>query len=342
MERNKYIRFDWAMKRMLRDKANYVILEGLLTTLFKEKITINRLLESESNQEDELDKYNRVDILAENSRGELFIIEVQNNDEYAYFQRMLFGVSKLVTEYINRGEGYQNIRKIYSVNIVYFDLGQGKDYLYHGKTEFMGVNTGEILNLSPFQRQKFNVDAVSELYPEYYILKVNDFHDKPANLLEEWMYYLSTGDIIQNSTAPGLEEARKKLELAMMSKDELSAYYRHLDNTVILRDNIYTSRGEGLLEGREMGRKEGMLEGMLKGMEKGLSEGLEKGREEGLAEGMEKGREEGLLKGREEGLAEGMRNAKAQIVKKLMSSGANIDLIMDVTGLTEVEIRSLL
>ena len=346
METQKYIRFDWAMKRMLRDKANYVVLEGLLTTLFKEKIIINRLLESESNQEDEFDKYNRVDILAENSKGELFIIEVQNNDEYAYFQRMLFGVSKLVTEYINRGEGYQNIKKIYSVNIVYFDLGQGKDYLYHGKTEFLGVNTGEILNLSPFQRQKFNVDVVSELYPEYFILKVNDFHDKPANLLEEWMYYLSTGDIIQDSTAPGLEEARKKLELAMMSKDELSAYYRHLDNTVILRDNIYTSRGEGLLEGREMGRKEGMLEGMLKGMEKGLSEGLEKGREEGLAKGREeglvKGREEGLLKGREEGLAEGMRNAKAQIVKKLMSSGANIDLIMDVTGLTEVEIRSLL
>ena len=114
MERNKYIRFDWAMKRTLRDKANYAVLEGLLTTLFNEKITINRLLESESNQEEEFDKYNRVDILAENSKDELFIIEVQNNDEYAYFQRMLFGVSKLVTEYINRGEGYQNIKKIYT------------------------------------------------------------------------------------------------------------------------------------------------------------------------------------------------------------------------------------
>ncbi len=330
MEKKKYIRFDWAMKRMLRDKSNYVILEGLLTTLFKEKITINRLLESESNQEDELDKYNRVDILAENSRGELFIIEVQNNDEYAYFQRMLFGVSKLVTEYINRGEGYQNIKKIYSVNIVYFDLGQGKDYLYHGKTEFMGVNTGEILNLSPFQRQKFNVDAVSELYPEYYILKVNDLNEKPSNLLEEWMYYLSTGDIPQDSTAPGLSEAREKLELAMMSKDELSAYYRHLDNTVILRDNIYTSRGEGLLEGREMGRKEGMLEGILKGMEKGLSEGLEKGREEGLAEGMEKG------------FTEGVKNAKVQMIKNLKSSGASVEFIAGVTGLTKEEIEELL
>ena len=29
----KYIRFDWAAKRMLRDKANYGVLEGLMTVL---------------------------------------------------------------------------------------------------------------------------------------------------------------------------------------------------------------------------------------------------------------------------------------------------------------------
>ena len=133
-----YIRFDWAMKRLLRDKANFSVLEGLLTTLLNEKITIRRLLESESNQESEFDKYNRVDILAEDSKGTLILFEIQNNNEYAYFQRMLFGVSKLVTEYINRGEGYENIRKIYSVNIVYFALGSGSDTVYHGQTEFRG------------------------------------------------------------------------------------------------------------------------------------------------------------------------------------------------------------
>ena len=100
--KNQIIRFDWAMKRLLRNKANFSVLEGLLTTLLGEKIIIQRLLESESNQEDEYDKYNRVDMLAENSKGELVLIEVQNNNEYAYFQRMLFGTSKLVTEYINR------------------------------------------------------------------------------------------------------------------------------------------------------------------------------------------------------------------------------------------------
>lgn len=100
MKESKYIRFDWAMKRLLRQKANFGILEGLLTTLLGMKVTIKRMLESEGNQDDESDKYNRVDMLAENEKGELFLIEVQNNTEYAYFQRMLFGTSKLITEYI--------------------------------------------------------------------------------------------------------------------------------------------------------------------------------------------------------------------------------------------------
>ena len=259
MGESKYIRFDWAMKRLLRQKANFGILEGFLTTLLGMKIKINNMLESDSNQDDENDKYNRVDMLAENDKGELFLIEVQNNTEYAYFQRMLFGTSKLVTEYIKKGEGYENIRKIYSVNIVYFSLGKGTDIVYHGKTEFRGIHNGDLLELSPFQRQKFNVDAVSDLYPEYYILKVNDFNRVAKNSLEEWVYYLNTGDVPQGAKAPGMEEVKEQLTIDRMNKSERSAYYKHLDNIVILRDNIYTEREEGRLEGRAEGREEGRI-----------------------------------------------------------------------------------
>ena len=258
---NQVIRFDWAMKRLLRNKANFSVLEGFLTTLLGEKIVIQKLLESESNQEDEFDKYNRVDILAEDSKGELFLIEIQNNSEYAYFQRMLFGTSKLVTEYIERGDNYAKVRKVYSINIVYFSLGHGKDYVYHGKTEFRGIHTNDLLELTPFQRQTFKADTVSQLYPEYYILKVNGFNQVAKSPLEEWIYYLNTGDLPSNATAPGLDEARKKLKLAMMTHDELKAYYRHLDNIVILRNNIITEREEGRFEGHEKGLAEGLAEG---------------------------------------------------------------------------------
>lgn len=148
------------MKRLLRDKGNYDVLEGFLTTLLNTNIKILRLLESEGNQERDDSKYNRVDLLAENSEGELLLIEVQGEPEFDYFQRMLFGASKLVTEYINGGKNYEHVKKVYSVNIVYFDLGQGTDCVYHGKTEFTGVHNHDVLKLTPFQQQKFSVDEV--------------------------------------------------------------------------------------------------------------------------------------------------------------------------------------
>ncbi len=311
-----YVRFDWAMKRLLRDKANFGVLEGLITTLLGHPIRILKLLESESNQEDEDDKQNRVDVLAEDADGALYLIEVQNETEFAYFQRMLFGTSKLVTEYINRGEGYEKIRKIYSINIVYFNLGNGKDYVYHGKTEFRGIHDNELLNLSPFQQQKFGVDEVSELYPEYWILKVNDFNKWSKTPLEQWVYFLNTGEIPDDADAPGLNEARKKLKLEQMTHEELATYYRHLDNVVILRDNITTARGEGFLEGE--------------------SQGLKVGKAQGRAQGLEEGRREGL----EEGLQEGYRRGKLEMARSLKQLGMSVADVAKVTGLTATEVEN--
>lgn len=270
----QYIRFDWAMRRLLRDKANFGVLEGFLTTLLGKTIKIQKLLESESNQENEDDKQDRVDVLAEDDKGELYLIEVQNESELAYFQRMLFGTSKLVTEYINRGQNYDHIRKIYSVNIVYFNLGGGTDIVYHGKTEFRGIHNGGVLSLSPFQQQRFKVDAVSDLYPEYFILKVNDFNKWSKVPLEQWIYFLNTSEIPHDATAPGLDEARRKLQIDRMPPAERNAYYRHLDNVVILKDNISTARGEGRMEGRAEGRAEAMKETARKMKQGGMDEKL--------------------------------------------------------------------
>ena len=99
---NKYIRFDWAVKRMLRDKANFAVLEGLITVLLGRKITIVEILESEGNQETATDKFNRVDIKAKEENGEIIIVEVQLTRQLYYLQRMLYGVSKAITEQIGR------------------------------------------------------------------------------------------------------------------------------------------------------------------------------------------------------------------------------------------------
>ena len=65
---DRYIRFDWAIKRLLRQKANFGVLEGFLTVFLGEQIKIEEILESEGNQQMADDKFNRVDIKARTQR----------------------------------------------------------------------------------------------------------------------------------------------------------------------------------------------------------------------------------------------------------------------------------
>jgi predicted transposase/invertase (TIGR01784 family) len=243
------ISFDWAVKWLLRNKANFGILEGFLSELLHQDIKIDRILESEGNQESEMEKFNRVDILAEDAQKQLIIIELQNNREVDYFQRMLFGVSKAVTEYINIGDEYIKVRKVYSVNIVYFDLGQGNDYIYHGSTHFTGMHTHEELLLSARQQQLFIRHAAGELFPEYYVIKVNQFNDIAKDNLDEWVFYLKNGDIKEGSRAKGLDEVRKKLTTDKLNKEDKATYLRHLDNLSNQKSVIFTAKDEGIAEG---------------------------------------------------------------------------------------------
>lgn len=260
--KENYIRFDWAMKRLLRDKSNYVVLEGFLSTLLEEDLHICRFLESESNQTDETDKFNRADILVEDSKGRLLIIEVQNNRELDYFHRMLYGVSKTISEYINLGDDYDKVRKLYSINIVYFDLGQGKDYVYHGKTIFRGLHDpNDVLKLSVRQQELFIGKDAGDIFPEYYVLRVNDFDKVAKTPLDEWIKFLKTGEIDKEATAKGLPEARERLRIDTLPDAEKRAYYRDMEALRYQRSVIKTGWDEGHTKGFKEGEAKGRAEG---------------------------------------------------------------------------------
>ncbi len=264
-ENNKYVRFDWAAKRMLRDKANFGVLEGLVTVLLNEKIHIVEILESEGNQEDMYDKYNRVDIKATNSKGDIIIVEIQLTRELYYLERILYGVAKAITEHISLGDKYDKVKKVYSINILYFDLGHGADYLYHGRTTFRGVHTDDTLVVNTKERDAIRMKTPEDIFPEYFIIRVNEFNRVATTPLEEWLDYLKNGHIKDGTTAPGLEEARKRLQYLSMSKKDRLDYDRHIDAMMVQRDVLDTAKMEGREEGRAEGRAEGVVD-MAKGM----------------------------------------------------------------------------
>ena len=174
--KDNYIRFDWAIKRLLRQKANFGVLEGFLSVLLDEKVEIIELLESESNQLAIDDKFNRVDIKAKNSKGEIIIVEVQNTRELTFLERILYGVAKAITEHISLGSSYYEVKKIYSVSILYFDIGKGSDYLSHGQNIFTGVHAGDRLEVSVKEKDALVHKLPAEIFPEYYLIRVNEFN----------------------------------------------------------------------------------------------------------------------------------------------------------------------
>ncbi|WP_278671713.1 Rpn family recombination-promoting nuclease/putative transposase [Leyella stercorea] len=299
--KDRYIRFDWAIKRLLRQKANFDVLEGFLTVFIGEEVKIVEILESEGNQQTPDDKFNRVDIKARNSKGEIILVEVQNTSELYYLERILYGVAKAITEHIHLGDTYKEVKKVYSISILYFDIGKGADYLYVGQNKFIGVHTNDQLVITAKEKGALVQKSPAEIFPEYILVRVNEFDKVAVTPLEEWVAYLKSGVIKENTTAPGLQEARKKLQYYSMTDAERYAYDEHLNAVMIQNDVLGNAREEGLAEGRA----------------EGLTQGLTQGRAEGRAE------------------------AKKDIVKVMLAEGLSVEQAAKYSGLTVEEVESI-
>ena len=226
----KVVSFDWAVKKLLRSKGNFGILEGFLSELLFDDIKILEVLESESNKESDDDKYNRVDIKVKNSKGELLIIEIQTHNEGNFFHRILYATSRTICEHLDEGDDYSKVVKVISINILYFDLGEGDDYIYKGKTQFRSFHDSEeLLKLTKTQMEKFNMVYPGDIYPEYYIIKVNNFNNVAKSPLDEWIYLFKNSAIKSNFKAKGIKKAGKVLDKLNMSKEERQAYDDYID-----------------------------------------------------------------------------------------------------------------
>ena len=249
-----YVTFDYAIKYILRDKASFGILEGLLTSILGRQVTIREILESESNVEHPDDKFNRVDLLCSlqpvpremekrsgrprsvqdpyEEQPELVYIEVQINSYTNFFHRVLYGVSKLIVQNLGEGDNYEKLRKVFSINIVNFTLGEGEDYAYHGRTEFKGLHKQDTLKLNLNQRKMFGQRDAGHIFPEYYIFRLKKLpNETPHDHLEQWLYFMKTGNLPEGYDAPGLEAAKQRLDYYHLEPKERLAFDRYQEAT---------------------------------------------------------------------------------------------------------------
>ena len=65
------------------------------------------------------------------------------------------------------------------------------------------------------------------------------------------------------------------------------------------------------------------------------------GKEEGLAEGMEKGLAEGMEKGLAQGMEKGMSQRSLEIARTMLAKGMDAEMVMEITGLSESQLKQL-
>jgi len=262
MSAKKLVRFDWAMKYILRNKANFDVLEAFLSNLLKEEIKVISILESESNQDAENRKFNRVDLKCEDSKGRQIIIEIQNRREVDYLQRLLWGTSKAVIEGFKLGSKYGEVSKVVSISILYHTMRvnekENTDFIYYGTTELVGVHTKKplVLHEAISKGQKVATVTSKDVFPEYYMIYVEKFEDMINDAIDEWVYFFKYGEIREDFKSPGIMLVAKKLDYLMMSESERRAYDVYL---------AYLGQELGILdsakeEGREEGRDEKAME----------------------------------------------------------------------------------
>ncbi len=254
MANTKVVRFDWALKHLLRDKSNFDILEGFLSALLEDdEIKVLQILESEANQEDESDKFNRVDLLIEDGNKRKIIIEIQNTRESHYLERLLFGTSKVIVDNIGLGQTFKEVAKVISVSILYFNLGSGDDYLYYGTTEFRGLNTGNplIVKEKIEKTEDFEIKykfSEKKVFPEYYLIKVDKYPNVIKKKIDEWIYWFKNNQVLEGSTSKNIDKVKEKLARMNMTEEQRKAHERYVTNTVIETDMIETAKEDGKLE----------------------------------------------------------------------------------------------
>ncbi len=239
----KLISFDYAMKYILRQKANFDILEGFLTALLEEDITIIEVLESESNKNNTISKSNRVDLLIKDSKDRRMIIEIQHDSEADYLERMLWETSRTIVDNLDSGSPYKDIVKVISISILYFTVAKGNACVYKGTTNFMDIKDDD--NTLTLDNDKF---------PEYYLIHTKKFNDIIETDLDEWIYLFKNSEVKEGSVAKHLDKAKEKLDILKMSDAERRSYEDYNRDKKVAISVVSTAHQQGIERGIEQGK----------------------------------------------------------------------------------------
>ena len=122
--------------------------------------------------------------------------------------------------------------------------------------DFIGIHHNDKLSLGWAQKKKFTRDYPSDIFPEVYLIKVNNFDDIAKTPLDEWIYFLKNTDLPKEYSAKGLNQLNEKLNYDKMDATTKQQYDEYLTNVRISNSALETASLKGKHEGKQEGRQE--------------------------------------------------------------------------------------
>lgn len=171
---------DYAFKRIFGTEEGKEALLGFLNAVLKpppgKELADLELLDRELDPEYLLDRAARLDILAKTAGGALINVEVQITNRSDIDRRTLFYWAKLYQGQLKTGQGFSDLRRTITINILGFDWFP--DERYHHVFRLREVETGQELN-----------DHLEIHFLELKKVKRREWN--PDDPLEAWLMYLN-------------------------------------------------------------------------------------------------------------------------------------------------------
>ncbi|MDR0995647.1 MAG: Rpn family recombination-promoting nuclease/putative transposase [Tannerella sp.] len=161
-----------------------------------------------------------VDVRCTDVRGRQFLVEMQMQWTDSFQSRVLFNSSKAYVRQMRRGDAYDLLQPVYSLNLVNDIFERDTEAYYHDY---------KIVNIANTEKQIKGLEFVFVELPKF---EPKNMNEKRMAVL--WLRFLTEVDesdtVAQDLLAePLIREAVRKLEISSFSRDELEIYDRVWD-----------------------------------------------------------------------------------------------------------------
>ena len=293
---------DYVFKTIFGKKGNEDILKNLLISILEIPIKEIEILHDEHlDREIEANKEGILDIRATLNNNIIVNIEMQVRNEHNMIDRSLYYWSSLYSRGLKKRQDYTNNSKTIAINILDYNIF--KDGPYHEKCMIT---------------RRYNNEILTDDLEMHFIQIPKCEKQEIKTAIDFWIRFISN---------------MKDKEVEKM-KDEMS---EETIEAIIKAEEEYQRimadpRAQRLIERMEMARYD-------RAAEKYYAEKI--GREEGMKKGIAEGKKEGMKQGMEKGMEKGRKDERIEIAKKMKNKRAEIDFIIETTGLTKEEIEKL-